>query len=266
MADEEKKEVPQGQPQEPAPAPVAEPKAETQEAPSISKDVYTGKSVEDVAKMHSELEKKLGESSQEVGKLRDFKEKMDVVLNVLGQDPTLYNQVDNAVRKYQGLATEPVETNQQPTLPVRDDTRRAVESQIIDEFERKYGINALPADKKKEQHQKIGASLAELLDPGGNKTVQQIIGDVPLDRLNRYLDHAYLLANRDQLVETAKLEALTKNREAEYGAIGGIPASGGTLSDITLTPAEREVARKQGIPEEKYLERKKQIATESKGV
>jgi hypothetical protein len=263
MAEEQK--VPaEGQTEQKAPVTPETGKAEvSQEAPSTSP--YAGKSTEDLVKMYTELEKKLGEQSGELGEHRKYRDQMDVVLRAIYSDTDLYNKVDTKIKEQQGITTEvPKETKAPEVAPTVDnDTRRAVENQIIADFERKYGLENLPPEKKREMHVKIGNALARLADPGGKKTYAEILNSISLQNLPSFLEDSYFIANKSELIETAKLEALTRNRENEGATIGSIPSSSGNSSSVELTPAERETAEKMRIPPDKYLERKKQIIKET---
>ena len=266
MADEQPQAPQSGQPEKPK-APVTPDTGQAtdkQAAPSENK--FAGKSPEELAKAYSELEKKLGDSSNELGELRKFREQMDVVLQAIWADQDVYNSVDKKIKEIRGVPVENgqtqtnVEGSPQITSPVDTDTRRALEAQIIDQFERRYGLDGLDPTKRREEHTKLGTALAEMLDPGGTKTYQEILNSVSLARLPKYLENAFFLANRDELIEKEKLKALTQNRENEGAAIGSLPSSSGSASNLSLTAAEKEAASKMKISEDKYLERKKQIA------
>jgi len=261
MADEQKAPDSQGQPVQAPATPEAEKAEVKQEAPS---NKFVGKGTEELVKMYSELEKKLGEQSSEVSESRKFREQMDVVLQAIWADKNIYDNIDKKICEMRGVPSEtPKElSTQQPVSSVDLDTRRAMENQIISDFERKYGMDQLQPDKKREMNVKIGNALARLADPGGKKTYAEILESISLQNLPSFLGDSYLIANKDDLVEKAKLEALTQRRETEGAAIGSIPSSSGT-SSTELTPAEREAAEKLKIAPDKYLERKKQIIKET---
>ena len=221
--------------------------------------------------MYVSLEKKMGEQSSEMNESRKFRTQMDTVLQAIWSDQDVYDKLDSKIKQMKGVQTPeetqvalngetPVTQTQQPT--VDHEARRALEGQIISEFERKYGLNNLEADKKKEMHVKVGNALADLADPKGNKTYQEVISAISLEKLPSFLENAYFIANKSELVESAKLEGLINRREMDGAAIGSIPSSKGGSSDNVLTPRERETAKSMKIPEDKYLEKKKQILAE----
>jgi hypothetical protein len=272
MAEEAKSPAPQEDKVGPAPEAPASGQAETkpQEAPSEVPEKFKGKSPQEIAKMYVELEGKIGDQSKEIGEAREYQRKMDAVLQAIWSDPNLYNQVDLQIKKISGVDvpdTKPPEVPKAPEKPDEKkdqvpqpdlDTRKAMESQIINDFFRRYGIDQMEPEKRRESQVKIGTALAEMLDPGGKKSYQQIMTEVSLQKLPRFLENAYIIANKDSLTTQAV-------GKADEGAIGSIPSSGsGVAETLTLSPEEREIAKKQGITEEKYLTRKKEILEATK--
>ena len=62
--------------------------------------------------------------------------------------------------------------------------------------------------------------------------------------------------------EKVKKVAETARAEAQMGATGqisSIPSTGGNADSVVLTADERDRAKKMGVAEDKWLERKKQI-------
>ena len=101
---------------------------------------------------------------------------------------------------------------------------------------------------------KVSSELAEMLDPGGKKTIAQVISETSLSRLPKMLENAYFLAHKDSLVDKGKIDP-------DYASIGSIATSSSGKSDPinSLTDRERQIAEKLGVKPEKYLERKKEI-------
>jgi len=258
-----------GQPTE---APVTADTGQADLQPAPSEDKFAGKSTEEVLKSYNELQKKLGEQATEVGELRSFRDQMDPVLQAVWADPDLYGKLDNKIKEMRGFGVlakeEAKEDGKGKTeVPSADlDTRRALENQIIADFERRYGIDQLAQNQRREMHVKIGNSLADLADPGGKMTYAEIVNTISLQKLPRYLENAYFIANKENLIETAKLEALTANKVNQQASIGSIPASSGMSSELELSASEREAAQKMGIPVAKYLARKKEILETQQGV
>src|SRR3990172_3648297 len=79
---------------------------------------------------------------------------------------------------------------------------------LDDKIKKQRGFGA----QKREMHVKIGNALADLADPGGRMTYADIVNTISLQKLPRYLENAYFIANKEALIETAKLEALTANK------------------------------------------------------
>jgi len=269
MAEEATSPAPTTDKAGPAPEAPASGQAATkpQEAPSELPEKYKGKTQQEIAGMHQELEGKIGDQSKELGDLRSYQQKMDSVLQAIWSDPNIYNQIDLQMKKISGVDVpqakpeeakvpeKPGEKKPEEIAPPApdQDTRKAVEGQIIADFMARYGVNQLDPEKQKEMKGKIGVALAEMLDPGGKKQYSQILSEISLQKLPRFLENAYVIANKDSLTSQTV-------GKPEEGAIGSIPSSASTTAEsLTLSPAEREIAKKQGVTEEKYLQRKKEI-------
>ena len=107
-------------------------------------------------------------------------------------------------------------------------------------------------------------ALADMVDPGGKKPIKQILAEIPLSRLPRYLENAHFIANREQVVAQAKRSALLNQQTNEDASIGSFSASSGKAElGVTLSNREREIARKQGISEEDYAKNKAKIQKEA---
>lgn len=259
------------QPQAPTPgqAPTAVPQApQPGQAPTTPQvpdtadlpEKLRGKSASDIAKMYTELEKKAGEHAAKIGEVKKAEEGMQIILQAIYSDPNLAESVKQKIAQQQGVSYQ---GNGQPT-PQRDSAVKLLEQQVTTQFERDYGIAALPPEKKQEMRGKIGNALAELVDPGGTKSYQEILDSIPLDKLPKFLENAYIVANRDEIAEGGKLEGLRLAHQNRMAMINSMPS--GSVppdNDVKLTAAERAVAQKMGIPEDKYLARKIEIAKSS---
>src|SRR3990167_5788172 len=151
MADEPKApEVGQAE-QTPSPSQDGKVEQKVETAPSI-------KSIEQVEKERAELEKKLGEQGRELGDLRKYKDQADQVFSTIWADQELYNTVDKKIKESRGINTEEPKENgrtEAPQSTVDIDTRRAMEQRIVDEFSRKYGLDNLPPEKRREEYTKV---------------------------------------------------------------------------------------------------------------
>ena len=254
MSDATPVEAQQGQPQTPvAPSQPVEGQApKEQVAPSETK--FDGKTPDEIYKSYKELEKKLGDQSKEIGDYRKLQDDFKVVAEAINSDPLLYRAVDEKIR-----GGQPQSQTETPTVDV--DNRRATEQIILNDFKKQFGIDKLPVEKQNESLGKIVNVVAELVDPAGKKPIREVLDTIPLDKLSRYLENGFYVANKDEYAEKVKLEALARSREADQGAIGSFSSSGVNSDTVSLTPEEKETAKKLGIPEDKYLLRKKEIVT-----
>lgn len=235
-------------------APVVEPTVKANDnAQALSNlpEKFKGKSTEDIATMYLELEKKFGEHSKEVENARQFLQEKAFLDQLLSEDEQLYKTLEQAISKKVGKQT--TDDKSPKSDPVLTDLRRSEENRAIGEFQKQFGIDKLDSDKKKEMMQNISKELAEMLDPGGNKTIGQIISEISLSKLPKYLENAYWIANKEKLIDRGSISD-------DISSIGSISSSSVFNSNKdSLSEEEKKIAEKLGVKPEKYLERKKQI-------
>lgn len=222
------------------------------------------KSTEDLVRMYGELERKLGEQSGEVKQARDTQEKMNVVLQAISRNPELYNQVEKevqAVVRGEEPLTSDVKRGEpeagKEKEPQRDDQRRYLENQAIADFQQKFGINKLSSEERQKLMQDVSTAWANMIDPKGRKTKQELLSSVELDVLPQQLENAYWLANKQSLVDKGSLP------NQDFASIGSVPSGSGKAEEgVNLTPQEQKIAEKLGIDPDKYAKQKQQIRKE----
>lgn len=225
-----------------------------------------GKSPEEITGMYRNLEKKLGEQSGEVAEARKTQEKMNTVLQAIWRNPDLYRGVE---REIQAMASgQAVLTDRQPKGREEEagktkedskdaDIRRHLENQAIADFQTKFGIDKLSVGERQELMNKVSTAWANMLDPRGRKTKQELLSSVELDILPSQLENAYWLTQKDALLDKGKLPG------QDYASWGSVPSSSGRKDEgVELTAQERQIAEKLGIEPDKYLKRKQQISSE----
>lgn len=245
---------------------------------------YKGKSAEELAKMHMEAEKKLGEQSNEVSEARkkvddamklqtdavQARQTLQELTELIYADPERIRTIEGWYAKKGQSADQKPNGQISPTdgsspssqtSPQVEDTRRALQDQIFDEFYAKRGIDKLPTKEKQEALQKISSEFADLFDTTGKMSISQIVSQRPLASLRRDLDKAYRLSGIGE-----SPQGDTAQDQNDQAAIGSM--SGKTIreSEMKLTAQEEQMAKNLGISPDKYLERKKQIASEKGSV
>jgi hypothetical protein len=226
--------------------------------PEVQDDVpekFKGKSAGEIAKSYLELEKTLGTKAKNEKEAREQVQQWEQLGKVIESNPALYKQVEDEITR-SASKTSPT------TTPKRDDTRIALENQIITRFEEERGIQGLEGEKKQQLHSRIGEELKDMLDPGGTKTVNEVLSNIPLDRLPRYLNNAYKLATAGDKDEQARAEAILEARQNREAVFGAIPSSGIKGKTKTLTPDQQRVARRMNMSEEDYLKQLEEIEKE----
>lgn len=258
MTEEIKTEVPpqDGQtPVTPAPSAQQDGQAKTVETQDNLPEKFKGKTAGEIAKSYLELEKRVGEQSKSAAEAKETRAQLaewEALGKVLEESPALYKQVEDEIKRRAGTTTV-------PQTVTRDDTRIATETILINNFEKQYSIDTLPQEQRSEMHKKIGAELAELLDPAGKKSVKEIMDTIPLDRLPKYLDKAYRLATIGDEKEHSRLQALAEARQNSEGAFSSMTSSSPTGKENKLTDEEKKVAARMNISEEKYLKSKQTL-------
>ena len=253
--DKEEKAPEQGQAEENAPSAPEGGQAEEkdQEAPEKPiPDKLKGKSSDELIKMYGELSSKLGAQGVELGQARQLTRQMQVVLQAIEGSPQAKTLIEAELVKISGKAPE---GDKKPDGEVKTDAsvKRAVEGQIIREFEEKQGLTTLNPDERQVIYARIGTELTEMLDPGGTKSQAEVLDSIDLTKLPQMLERALFLANRDGEIEKATKAGMVRAQQNRGGMIGSIPSSGSVSSPgQALTAEEREVARSLSMSDEEY--------------
>lgn len=270
MAEEKKIDVPseEGQTSEqPSAGTEADSGKESSEALSQVPDNFKGKSEQELIKMYQNAEKKIGEQSGEVKEARETKKNVEILLGAISSDPDRYKTAQDWIQNY--LYGEDQETDKKPgeggegvktavQTQQSDDTRRVVRNTILTNFYKGKGLDKLPDNERKTEQQKLGNAFAELLDPGGKKPVGKLIEDVPLDKLQGYLESSYIVANREKILKEGQLQGLLSAEENRQASIGSLSSSSEGKGGTPLTPEEKRVADSLGVPHEDYAKNKPQ--------
>lgn len=246
------------------------------EAPYQLPEKFKGQTAEQIAKSYIELEGKMGDQSKTVEEANKLKSDMSVLMGAIYANPDLYRQVQEGINKY--VSGETIPEARKTESPKGDEEAKKVESsqisdlrtsqenQILDDFYSRFGYKNLPANERAESLRRLAVSLAELVDPSGNKPVKQILAEIPLSRLPRFLENAHFVANKENIIKQRVHSASLDKETNESATIGSFAASTGqgASEGVKLTNQERYTARKLGISEEVYAKRKSQIAEEAK--
>lgn len=213
------------------------------DAPLNTPDNIKGKSYEDLVKMYGEAQSQLGKMSGEVGQLRQFRDQMNPVLEVITEDREVYDKIDTNLKKKAGVVVPETST---PKTEEVDDTRSTLENRIIREFFDKHGITTLEPEKRDKLGQAISKQLLNMYDPSGKLSANEIVSKIKLNDLSNSLEDAFILAKAKTGIEI--------DLAAE---IGSMPSGSVNTKVDKLSPEEEKVAKKQGLTPEQYLESKK---------
>lgn len=239
------------------------------QAPLNLPEKLKGKTAEQIAEMYVEAEKKIGEQSTTVAEARKIREDNEVMLRAIWSDPETLKKVEGAIKTYvSGKSGEPdpeerkkgADEKDKPSVPPEvAEVRMAQETQIMNEFYSKYGYDKLEGDEKASKFKELGSALAEIVDPGGKKPVRQILSEISLSRLPKFLEYAHFISRRKDYEDRIKSSlSEEENRGGEFGTFSSSSVRGGGQT-VTLTKKERETAKNMGVSEEEYLKQKVKI-------
>lgn len=217
-----------------------------------------------------ELAKKLGELEAENKALKEYQAKVDPVIETLWSDQELLKKTTELHNKRLGISTEPVTTDktETPAAPskIEVDNRNFAITQVVGQFNQAHGFDKMTPEQQKEFNQRVGMALQEHLDPMGNKNLQQIMEDVSVTKLPKFLENAYNSAFKDDIIARAKEEGKIEAQNSSLGVIGSMPSTSIETNNITLTAKERDICQKAGWDEAKYLENKKELAKKGNSI
>ena len=206
----------------------------------------------------AELEKKLGEHSEYIGKTKEFVEGASVVINTIAGSPELTKAFQQEVQKKYNLGAVPAQqapqggSQEQPPAQSPNETKQiddrvtGVETsqreQVIRNFESSHGIDSLGSEERSKVRKGITTYLADF----GLK-----IDTIPLPLLQNNLEKAFVGTHAEKLREEGKLEGMTKARELQNATIGTMGGTTPTPSEEKgLSPAQKEWAKRLGVEEE----------------
>jgi len=232
------------EPQAPIQGQPTEPEAKAEGAQSQVPEKFKGKSAEEIATAYEELSKTIGRQGEELGLTKkELKErdeqinKLNYLVQVIESDETLFAAV-----------TSKIKGKPQETPPAEDEVKQTITSNVIKEFERKYGLDKLDQDKAQAIRTAIGQKVERLT----GKSIQ----DVPLSQLAETLESGYTLATQNDREEQARLKGIAEARENQEAEFGSIPSTGVQGQQKTITPEEHRAAQRFGMTDEEYLKYK----------
>ncbi len=206
----------------------------------------------------AELEKKVGEFGDYIGKTKEFIDGASIVIQSIAGDPDLLKRVQSTLKKTAGVGGEEPggekekkqetgDTTDKSAAEVKATVRDVASSQqtkIVQDFESKHGIDKMKKGDRKEARKKI----AEFFNQFGLK-----INTIPLSQLNKNLESAYLATHAEKLKEEGKLEGFTQARGAALGTMQSVPGSTPVTEDHSgdLTDKQKGWTDKLGVDSKK---------------
>ena len=203
----------------------------------------------ELAKAYSELEKEKGSIAAQLGEAREFTQTIQPLLEVIRDDPELFKQLDERM-KSKGIPKDLTKASPEEKSKASDEVRSVATDLIISRFEESKGIDKLTPEQRKTSREKIGTVISEMTG--------QALTDIDLRRLGSVLENAYTLANKDEMIEKSKLEALAQAQGLDSASIASLQSSQVKKED-GLSPEEGRVAERMGLSREQYLEGKKKV-------
>ena len=247
--------------QDPAPTNVNPPAGDPPKDPS-AQDKNTSDAVS--------MAKKLGEYETKIKAYEAYQQQVDPFLETVNFHLDKETKDKLVAEHNKRLGITPTDDNNTPPAPQTDpklqsqvtDLRNSEVSDKVNNFYSRHGIDKMPDEDKKTLNTNVGRILMDMLDPMGNKRdLKEVLEDVPLPKLDKFLEDAYYLATKDQQLENARNTAMAEANQNNRGIIGSFPSQSTNPDTISLSPQEKNIAAKAGWDEKKYLEMKKYIAT-----
>lgn len=200
------------------------------------------KTASDLHKAYKELEKKMGDISEEVRQSREFAKIVQPILSEIQNDPEIFDKIDKKLKdpKTDGK-TEDKKDDSKANAEVRD----KMSDIIVAGFEDKHNFSDLSKEDQKTLRNAIGNEIMELT---GRK-----LADIDLRAQSNILEKAYKLVKG-----TIKLsyQDETDDDKNNDGAIGTIKSSR-EKGDSVLSSEEASVASRLGLTREQYVAGKK---------
>lgn len=233
-----------------------EPKEETPKEPITTEPVKeepeeTGdpQKPTDWEKRYKDLQTTYNKRDKEVSTLKTDSENYQKLKTFIEGDAEVYDYIKNKLTPQQPSPT----SNGEAT----DSTKRTLGQTIIRDFEDRYGINNLEPEKANTIRKAIAGELADKYNPENKEA--HVLDFVPIEKLENDLEKAYRYATMDDNNERARLKTLIDARQNQEGTFGSLASSGASSKEITLTPEQRETARKLGVSEEAYAKQLQKI-------
>jgi len=148
---------------------------------------------------------------------------------------------------------KPKDDKTAPPNPQESEARKTLVDDKLISFEKRFSLDKMESDKKKDFSIKLAQTVWEAADPEGKyKTWDEVTAHIPLNKLDRYLENAYYLLTKD--------DVMSKLSDAGVeGAFPSFSSSSLPTSEINLTAAEKAAAKGMHISEDKYLAQKKKM-------
>ena len=221
----------------------------TKETVPEDKELILGKykTQDELVDAYKEAENKLGEQGDELRQGREFAQVVQPILDLIRSDPKLFKQLDEKLREGKPTDVSKDDTKGKESTVVQGENRKAIADLMLAKFEDKYKIPQLSPEDARKLRGKIADQIY--------RTYGKVYHEVDLTKLDAALEDAYLLANKDKLIEKSKLEGsdLAGGVEGSIPSISSSPGKGETV----LTSEEASVAEKLNLTREQYLEGKK---------
>lgn len=240
---------------------MAKKKEETVKDVKEEKDDEVKQASPDYEKQIKDLQKQISEFGEYRRNTEEFIKGASIVVNTLSSSPELTNAFQQQLgRQYPEFAGQTA--SQQPqqvqtqgqtntsgnaTAQVADkrieDIAQSQREEILANFEKRYGIDSLKDEERKEVRRKVETYLNEF--GWSAKTL-------PLTQLSSSLDKAYVGTHAEKLREEGKLEGIAQARQNQMGAMSSMSGTAPNPEHAQdLSEKQKEWVGKLGVDEEK---------------
>lgn len=218
-------------------------KQQTQDIKDDWKQISGGKfkSEAELAKAYKDLEKKLGEVSEEVKQSKEFAQIVNPILTEIQNDKEIFDKLDKKIREKNDPEFKDKKDEKFDNKNVNAESRETLSNIIVAGFEQKHGFSELTADEATKLRKSIGD---EILSITGKR-----LADIDLRTQGVILEKAYKLVKAESQQSS---QDETEDTQQNNGAIGKIKSSQGKGQTV-LTSEQAQVAEGLGLTREQYL-------------
>ena len=197
---------------------------------------------------YKEANKKISSQGEAIRNAEKFEQDVAPILEAIWSDPDLLKTIQAKFNSNTPQKPQNTNKNDGDNKPVNTtdiETRKVVQGQVVAKFEAGKGLDKLDEESQKEVRKIIGSVMGRWVKPGQ---------DIPLDKLEGYLQDAYDVALRRNKKLKDILESGSQGNANAAGEFSSSSSGGSHKSgEVRLTPEQEKVADRMPGGREAYV-------------